>query len=229
MQSVNRSLQLRKLVGRLAQLDTCAVSDALDRLGLGGAAAGFQPMLSAQRIAGRVLTVQLKPRGSELPRRHLGAAAIQAAAPGDVLVVAHSGRLDVSGWGGLLSAAAQARSLAGVIVDGACRDVDEIRRLAFPVFARAATPLSARGRVVEHSWGEPIEFAGVLVRPGDFVLADASGVVFLPQQRAEQVVAEAERIAAWEAERMGELLSGRAVEEVLGTAYEQALEADHGN
>ncbi|MGH2598931.1 MAG: RraA family protein, partial [Dehalococcoidia bacterium] len=137
------------LVTRLAELDSCAVSDAMDRHGLTGVADAIRPLTSTARVAGRVVTAKLKPKGDEEPTRHLGTAAIEAAAPGDVIVIDHQGREDAAGWGGILSTAAQHRGVRGVIVDGACRDVDEARALGFPVFATAATPRTARGRVVE--------------------------------------------------------------------------------
>src|SRR4051812_49552382 len=135
------------LVERLARLDTCAVSDALDRLGLVGAVAGLRPMWPCPRVAGRVVTVKLKPATGERPSRHLGTAAVEAATPGDVIVVDHGGRAEAAGWGGILSLAAKVKGVGGVIVDGACRDVDESRDVRLPVFARSATPRTARGRI----------------------------------------------------------------------------------
>src|SRR5689334_7350625 len=85
------------LVARLARLDTCAVSDALDRLGLTGAVSGLRPMWQCPRIAGRVITVKLKPASGERPARHLGPAAVDAAAPGNVIVIDHAGRSEAAG------------------------------------------------------------------------------------------------------------------------------------
>lgn len=213
------------LVDRLSRLDTCAVSDALDRLGLPGAVTGIRPMWPCPRIAGRVVTVKLVARdaGSPSSTRHLGTAAIEAAAPGDVIVIEHHSRADAAGWGGILSIAAQVKGVRGVIVDGACRDIDEAREIGFPLYARAAVPVTARGRVVEHSFNEAIEVGGVTVAPGDLVIADGSGVVFIPAARAEEVIAAAEAIAATEAEMRKAVLAGRSVVEVMGTAYETML------
>lgn len=216
------------LIDRLHKLDTCAVSDALDQLGLHGVAQGIHQLTATARIAGRVVTVKLKrPAAGEQPPRHLGAGAIMAASPGDVIVIDHQGRDDAAGWGGILSTAAQTRGVAGVIVDGACRDVDEARTLGFPVFARSATPRTARGRAIEESFNEPVSIAGITVRAGDLVIADGTGVVFIPAARAEEVLTAAEQIAAREAAMTREVLSGRPVTEVMGHSYERMLDPTH--
>ena len=135
-------------ITRLGKLDTCAVSDALDRLSLKGAVLGIRPLWPCPRIAGRCITVKIKPSGSEKPKQHLCTSAIAAATPTDVIVVDNGGRVDVAAWGGLLSLAAQRKRLCGVIVDGACRDVDESRELRFPVYARAAVQVEKVLRIV---------------------------------------------------------------------------------
>jgi 4-hydroxy-4-methyl-2-oxoglutarate aldolase len=208
------------LVTRLAELDSCAVSDAMDRHGFTGVVDAIRPLTSTARVAGRVVTVKLKAKGDEESTRHLGTAAIEAATPGDVIVIDHQGREDAAGWGGILSTAAQHRGVRGVIVDGACRDVDEARALSFPVFATAATPRTARGRVVEESFNEAVTIRGISVRPGDLVLADGTGVVFLPAEHAEAVISTAEEIAAREAAMTKAVLAGHPVSQVMGRSYE---------
>ena len=108
------------------------------------------------------------------PKRHLSTAAVDASGAGDVIVVAHQGRTDCAGWGGLLSRAAVIRGIDGVVVDGVARDLAEAAAVGLPVFASGSTSVTARGRAVEVCWGEPVEFAGVRVAPGDLVLADGA-------------------------------------------------------
>jgi 4-hydroxy-4-methyl-2-oxoglutarate aldolase len=148
-------------------------------------------------------------------------AAVDASGPGDVIVVAHEGRVDVAGWGGILSLGAITHEVEGVIVDGACRDVDESAELALPIYARATVPVTARGRVVEKSWNEPIKVGGVAVAPGDFVLADGSGVVFLPAAHADAIISAAERIARREAAMAAEVRAGKPLAEVMNRSYEE--------
>jgi 4-hydroxy-4-methyl-2-oxoglutarate aldolase len=161
--------------------------------------------------------------GGPRSARHLGTAAIEAAASGDVIVVAAAGRTDAAGWGGVLSLAASIRQVSGVIVDGACRDVDETAALGLPVYALAAVPATARGRQAEIAWNEPVLICGVSVCPGDLVVADGSGVVFLPAGQAADIITAAESIAAREAAMLSRIRAGEAVSRVMSADYEQML------
>jgi regulator of RNase E activity RraA len=217
---------LDPLVKRLAALDTCAVSDALDHLGLPGATVGIRPLWACPKIVGRAVTVKVVPAGATKPAAHLATPAIEAAAPGDVIVVDNAGRTDVSSWGDILSNASKTKGLAGVVIDGACRDIDGSREAGFPVYGRAVVPVTARSRVVQESFNQPVRVAGVEVRPGDLVIADGSGTVFVPSARAEEVVSAAERLAAKEAAMIAAVRAGRSVVEVMkDTAFEAALGA----
>jgi regulator of RNase E activity RraA len=216
------------LLARLAALDSGACSDAMDQLGMAGVAHGLRPLTVRRRVTGPVITVALASVGSAAddgsPRRHLGTAAIDAARSGDVIVVAAGGRVDAAGWGGVLSLAATLRGVGGVIVDGACRDVDESSALDLPVYALAAVPATARGRHAEIGWNTTVQVAGVHVAPGDLVMADGSGVVFLPAGRAAEVIDAAERIAAREAAMTRRLQAGEPASVVLSADYEQMLD-----
>jgi regulator of RNase E activity RraA len=216
-------------VARLAKLDTCAVSDALDRLEVKGATIGIRPAWPCPRIVGRAVTVKIKPAGLEKSKQHLGTLAIEKAEKGDVIVIDNGGRMDVAAWGGLLSLASKVKGLSGVVVDGACRDVDESRDVGFAVFARAVLPVTARGRIIQQSVNEEIQFAGIQVHPGDLVIADGSGVVFVPRPREAEVIVEAETIAAREAKMAKAIRGGRSVVEVMeGLGYESMLDKGKG-
>lgn len=204
------------LLERLARLDTCAVSDALDSLGLPGATTGVRPLWPAKRtVVGVVRTVTAGQKTDGGPAAHIAAGAIDVADAGDVIVVANGGRLDVSCWGGILTRAARLRGIAGVVIDGACRDIGEGQQLDFPVFGRAVVPVSARGRIVQLASGEPIKFAGVRVEQGDLVVADSNGVVFVPADRAAEIIAFAERVAAREELMVAAVLGGEPVSAVM--------------
>jgi 4-hydroxy-4-methyl-2-oxoglutarate aldolase len=212
------------LAARLARLDTCGVSDAMDRLGLSGAVQGLRPMWPCPRIAGQVIPVRLRRADpAEHSARHLGTTAIEAGGPGKVIVIEHRDREDAAGWGGILSLAARIKGIEGVIVDGTCRDVDDSRDCEFPVYARQATPMTARGRIVEASTGEPIRVGDLQVGPGDYVIADWSGAVFLPADRVEEIVATAENLYAREQAMAEAVRAGKSVVEVMGANYEQML------
>lgn len=218
------------LVTRLRRLDACAVSDALDRLGIDGqVASGLEQRATARRIAGRVVTCRLVAAGQaprrDGPVRHLGTTAIERAAAGDVIVVEQRTGIEAGCWGGILSLAAKVKGLDGVVADGPVRDIDEARAYELPVFCRSLTARTARGRVEEAEVNGPVSIGGVTVQPGDLVIADASGVVFVPAGRAGDVIAAAEQIAGREAAMARDLLAGRPVTEVMGASYEHMLKA----
>lgn len=205
-----------RMVSALRELDSCAISDALDTLGLRGAVVALAPMWPAGRsVAGRVRTVTAAPKASAGPATHIATPLVAIAEPDDIIVIDNHGRTDVSCWGGLLAEAAAQRGVAGVIVDGACRDVQESEALELPVFARAAVPVSARGRIVQQAMDERIQIAGVSVASHDYVIADVNGVVFIAAADAERVIALAQRIAERETRMAEAVRSGRDVSDVM--------------
>ncbi len=222
---------VRALVSRLSELDTCMVSDALDALGLPGAVPGIHPMWHCGRTAGRVATVRLAAAATTpstgQPPVHLGAHAIAAAEPGDVIVVDNRAGLETggAGWGGLLSLAAKLQGVAGVVVFGVCRDVDDVEAVGMPYYSNVATPRTARRRVVEVATNEPLDVDDTHIVPGDLVLADSSGVVFVSIDKAEEVLAKADELVAREAEMSAALRAGTTVTDVLAGNYETMLDA----
>lgn len=211
------------LTSRLRRLDSCAVSDALDKLSLTGAVTGIRRLSTEQRIAGRVLTVKLDRAEGRSNTRHLCTTAIEAASPGDIIVVEQRTGLDAASWGGNLSIGAQVRGVAGVIVEGPVRDIDDSRKLGFPVFARDHTARTARGRIVEVTTNEPIQVADVTVSPGDYALADGSAVVFVAQASIELVLETAEAIVTREEAMAQALREGHPISQVMGANYEHML------
>lgn len=213
------------LLERLAALDVCAVSDAMDSLGLPAAVSGLARQSGSGLLVGRAKTVELVEGvpPPDMPKVHLCARAIVAATAETVIVVSHPG-VDAGGWGGVLSTGAQIAGVRGVVVDGPTRDRDEAVGLGFPIYARGTTARTARGRVYERSTGETIQLAGQAVDDGDYVIADASGVVFIAAADIERVLAAAERIAAKEAAMVAALRTGQAITAVMGADYETMLE-----
>jgi len=163
-----------------------------------GAPRGILPLWrGCPRIAGRAATMRLVGEGPASPVRGT-LETIAAANPGDVLVVDHGGRLDVNSFGGIASFTARRRRLAGVAIDGVTRDVEEMRALRFPAFGRGVIQQSVRGRCAFGGRGIEVGLAGVLVRPGDLVIADDNGVVVVPWERAEEVLRIAQECTAAE-------------------------------
>lgn len=211
-------------LARLAQLDACAVSDALDRLSLPGAVTGIQRLTTTRRISGRIITVKMgRDEGQPPASRHLGTTAIESAQPGDVIVMEQRTGIDAACWGGNLSLGARLRQIAGVIVDGPARDIDEAREYDFTVFARSTTSRTARGRIVEAGTNVPITVGEVTVAPGDFVVADGSAVVFIARSDVVRVLEAAEAVAARERAMVAALRGGTPISKVMGGDYETML------
>jgi regulator of RNase E activity RraA len=215
-------------VQRLRRLDACAVSDALDKLGLPGAVTGI-PLRSTgpggqSRIAGRAVTMRVGP-GTPPPGpvRHLGATAIELSGPDDVIVVEQRSGVEAGCWGGLLTLGAKVRQVAGVVADGPLRDVDEAIGYEFPVWARSLTSRTARGRVVELGTQVPVQLGDMPVQPGDYLLADRSAVIVIGATDIERVLDAAEAIVAKEAAMAKAILAGTPMSAVMGGNYELML------
>jgi 4-hydroxy-4-methyl-2-oxoglutarate aldolase len=219
-------------VQRLRRLDACAVSDALDKLGLAGAVTGLPQRSGAGRIAGRAVTMKVGPGTPPAgPPRHLGCTAIEAAGPDDVIVVEQRSGIEAGCWGGLLTLGAKVRGVAGVVADGPLRDVDEAIAYGFAVFSRSLTSRTARGRVVELGTQVPVTLGAgaaaggqVTVNPGDYVLADRSAVIVIAAADIERVLEAAEMIVGREAAMAKAILAGTPIGEVMGGNYEHMLD-----
>ncbi|CAG0966268.1 3-hexulose-6-phosphate synthase [Anaerolineae bacterium] len=196
------------LIARLKKLSTTNVSDALDKLGLRSGIIGILPIWDCPKIVGRAVTVKITAAGLTLSKHHLGTQAVNTAAAGDVIIIDNGGRTDVSCWGGILATAAQVKGIAGVVIDGACRDVDDFVELGFPVYARNPVPVTARGRVIEEAFNILIQCGGVQVRPADYVIADRSGVCIVPQEKVTEIIEIAEQLYQKEEMMMAELKRG---------------------
>lgn len=162
----------------LDALPTAALCDAVSvRIALD---ARIRPLWHGACLAGRAFTVRTPPGEYQAVR-----AALERAAAGDVIVVDGGGELERALWGGRMSRLALERGIAGLVVDGAVRDLDEIEALRFPVFAIAGAP-TPPGREREGEVGVEIECGGRTVRPGDAVYGDADGVVVVPAELHEE-------------------------------------------
>lgn len=221
-------------IQRLRRLDACAVSDALDKLGLPGAVTGL-PLRSTgpggnSRIAGRAVTMKVGPgQPPPGPPKHLGCSAIEQAGPEHIIVVEQRSGLEAGCWGGLLTLGAKVRGVAGVVADGPLRDVDEAIAYEFPIYSRSLTSRTARGRVVELGTQVPVTLGAeqggqVTVQPGDYLLADRSAVICIAAADIERVLEAAETIVAKEAAMAKAILSGTPIGEVMGGNYEHMLE-----
>ncbi|OZC55513.1 dimethylmenaquinone methyltransferase [Rhodococcus sp. 06-621-2] len=206
------------VLAAFSKLDSAAVSDALDGLGLPSGFGGITPRTGIDSIVGYAVTVQLEPYVPGPSGPHIASGAVATATENDIIVVANDGREDVSCWGGLLSLGASLRGVRGTIVDGRCRDIGEARELGYAVFSRGGIPATARGRLQQRSTGEPVTIAGVPVAQGDIVIADETGIAVVPIGRAREVLASAQAIATREQSIASELRNGVALPDAMHDA-----------
>lgn len=204
-----------KYRARFEKLSTTNVSDALDALGKKGATFGIRPLMPQWgKCVGPAVTVKITAAGETKGKNHLGIKAIEAAENGDVIIIDNGGRLDTSCWGGILANGAKLKGVSGVVIDGACRDLDDCIEIDFPVYARGTVVATARGRIMEESTNVLIQFGGVQVRPGDIVMCDRSGVVVVAQEHIEAVLDKAEMLFEKEEAMVADMRSGMSALEV---------------
>ncbi|MPY90254.1 MAG: hypothetical protein GEU99_20310 [Luteitalea sp.] len=141
---------------------------------------------------------------------------VDAVPPNSVVVVEGDEGLECALWGGLMSAAAQRRAARGAVTNGLVRDVEQIARLGFPVFGTGRTALDIRGRAQMVEYGRPVQIRGVPIRPGDVVFGDANGVLVVPVERIETLLARAEQGAQDESSTQADLLHGETARAVFG-------------
>ena len=141
--------------------------------------------------------------------------------PGQVLVINGHGDPQAAMWGGLMSLEALQRGVAGVIVDGAVRDVNTIAELGLPVFARHVTPCVGSNRTVGTT-GTPIVCGGVIVRTGDLIVADDDGVVVIPQERVDEVLRRVDAIIEKERQIAEAVRAGAHIADFIGMSQEIA-------
>ena len=156
----------------------------------GWMSADMKPIFDA-RLAGRAATALMRPVLRTDTRKypnHL-LEILDQAEPGSVLVYVMEDGVEIAAMGNLMATTAKVRGLAGAVIDGAVRDVTELRRLQFPVWSRRVSPATSVGRMISVDKQIPVRCAGILVNPGDYIVGDPDGVVVVPAGAAEKVVA----------------------------------------
>jgi 4-hydroxy-4-methyl-2-oxoglutarate aldolase len=201
---------------------TGIASDAMDELGIVGAvpAAVLRPKDPKARVVGRALTVRNIVASAPVPDKVRagvsGLGEIEAhnlAEPGDVLVV--QGVDQVSNLGGMSATIGHRQGEIGAVVDGGARDVDHSRAIGLPLWSKSVSPITGKWRVETVAVNKPVSICGIAVNPGDLVLADETGVCFIPRDRAGEVLGRAQRNAAAEKLREERIASGVPIAELM--------------
>ena len=176
-----------------------SVSDAVELVtGKVGTMRYDMKLMAGTNLVGRAVTALARPAPPDqataaLAIKHSGDM-IDEAKPGEVGVIVMEGTLDIAAMGDLMATAAMERGMAGMVLDGAIRDMWNIRKMGLTVYARSKSPRTTVGHYATVARNVPVECAGITVRPGDIIVADEDGVVVVPQERAEEVLKQAQAI-----------------------------------
>lgn len=167
-----------------------------------------------KRIIGPALTVKLTP-GDIVDCLKI----FDIAKKGDVVVIDAFSESETSIWGGLMSGLSKAAGIEGVVIDGSARDTDESKMLEFPIYSTYVSPRAAHtaysGRKEPIEINTPVVCGGIIVRPGDLVVADEIGIAIAPAEDLEEIYARAREQADKEELTRKEILRGATVEELL--------------
>lgn len=203
-----------KNVERAAKLDTTAISDAMDRLGIAGQCLNIKPLDPRFRLTGRAFTILYGPAGT--PPGTVGDY-IEDVPPGGVVVLDNGGRENATVWGDILTWVATRRGVAGTVIDGACRDTHLARELGYPIYSRSYSMRTGKDRIQVEAMGGPVNIGDARVHQGDILRGDADGVVAIPQAHEEAILTNAEQIDAAESEIRRLVTEGNTLTEARAT------------
>jgi 4-hydroxy-4-methyl-2-oxoglutarate aldolase len=190
---------------------SCVFADVMYRTGVMDS--GIKPAFRGKAV-GQAITVQLSKGDLVDPLK-----ALEMGQSGDIIVVDAGGDVETSVCGGLMGGLAKNRGIRAMIVDGAGRDIDELEDIGWPIWVRGITARGTHtmfsGRKEELSINVPVTCGGVIVQPGDFIVADTIGVAVVPLAKAEEIVALAEEQAEREQKTREWVAQGKTVEDLL--------------
>lgn len=195
---------MQDLIEGFKNVAIASIADAVDKVcgQRGYLSSHIKPRINDERICGPAATVLEAATDAFVPPQH-ALDLIDEAPRGSVIVISiEGGQTDVAVWGGLMTAGAVANGHVGAVLDGAVRDLTEIRRdYGFPVYARDVSPGTTLGRYRTVASQVPVCVGGIIIHPGDIVVGDVDGVVVVPQKMATEVLAMAQEIDQRELEQ----------------------------
>jgi 3-hexulose-6-phosphate synthase/6-phospho-3-hexuloisomerase len=194
-----------EIVSLLRSVSSSNISDAMHRK---GAMRGIHPLIPGKKIVGKAITVQTFAGDWAKPVE-----AIDMAGPGDVLVI-YNGSNSIAPWGGLATLSCKIKGVEGVVVDGAVRDLQEIRPMDYPLFSSDVVPNAGDPKGMGEINSE-IVCGGQTVRPGDYIVGDDSGVVVIPKERAYEIARRAKEVEKTENRLFEEISRGKTLSQVV--------------
>ena len=195
----------KEVIEEFKKLDVPSISDAMDKLKLSGALYHIKAVVPDTYVCGQAFTVHYIPNGTI---KGTVGDFIDDILPGEVAVIDNNGRDDCTVWGDIMSIYASQHGIAGTVIDGVCRDINVIRQLKYPIFTKGTYMVTGKDRVTVDKVGGTVSIAGVQVNPGDLVCGDNTGVIVVPFEHAEEVLAVAKQIEIVEQQILQKVRSG---------------------
>lgn len=179
-----------------------------------------QPINAVTRTVGTAVTVRAHGLDGAVLHHALG-----QLRPGDLLVIDRAGDDAIACIGGASALAASLRGAVGIIVDGCVTDLQELRDIGLPVWARGLSARTTRSEGLRGAFCVPVECGGVKVRPGDAILADENGILVLQPREIEDAVSRAVALQAQEKTTLDRLRQGETYPQILGTIFKTATQS----
>lgn len=202
---------MEELLETFRNASTSNISDALDRLSIRGGCEGIFPQFETPRMVGRAFTVRYVP-ADPVNTGSVGDF-LDDVKRGEVVVIDNGGRTYCTVWGNIMTFAAAGRGVAGTVIDGVCRDIEEVKNMHYPIFSKGKYMMTGKDRVQVEAIGEPVSISGVHVKPQDIIVGDDSGVIVVPNEVAEKVAEIVRGISNTEAAIIEDIQNGLSLRE----------------
>ena len=199
-----------QIIERFKKLDTTCVSDAMDKIGIECSVYGVKPIQRGEKICGRAFTVHYVPCGAV---KGTVGDFLDDVEPGQAIVIDNAGRDNCTVWGDIMAKTAKKYGIAGTVIDGVCRDIPAVLECQYPIFSKGYYMRTGKDRVYVDAVNVPVTLSDIQVCPGDIVIGDDTGVVVVPQSRAEEVAEIAENIDRKEQEILALVAKGYRLKE----------------
>lgn len=222
-----QSLDNKALIKLFDGLDTAGVSDALDKLDIAGQVVGIKPLVDYNKVTvGTAFTVKYVSAG--IPAGTVGDY-IDDVQPENIIVIDNDARIDCTVWGDILTQYAGIKNIAGTVINGVCRDVNKAISDNYPLFSIGRFMRTGKDRVEVESVNTTISIGNIRVEPDDIIVADANGVVVVPNKFAAKVAHTAHNIEAVESKIRQSIEAGMSISEARNKLDYHSLQRKQDN
>lgn len=203
----------QEIINEFYSLSTTTISDAMNEMNLSGGLLGIDALVSNTHICGQAFTIHYAPDDKKnCAIKHVFIDDVKA---GEVVVIDNEGRMDCSVWGDIMSYYGSKHNIVGTILNGVCRDINLIRQLKYPVYAKGTYMATGLHKVCVDKINESVNISGILVQPGDIICGDSDGVVVVPFDKAVDILKIAKIIVKREHEIFAKIDAGLPLAKII--------------